>query len=157
MDMAEAERLVALNLMAPVRLTRAALPGMLERRRGRIVLIGSIAGRVGVPDEAVYAAGKAGLAAFADSLRGELAGSGVGVSLITPGAVDTPFFERRGRSYGRRLPRLVSPDRVAGAVLRCVEDARPERTIPRWLAVPARLHGAAPGVYRSLARLDRGG
>jgi short-subunit dehydrogenase len=156
MDMAEAERLVALNLMAPVRLTRAALPGMLERRRGRIVLIGSIAGRVGVPDEAVYAATKAGLAAFADSLRAEVAGSGIGVSLVTPGAVDTPFFDRRGRRYGRRIPRLVSPERVAGAVLRCVEGGRAEQTVPRWLAVPARLHGAAPGVYRSLARLDRG-
>jgi uncharacterized protein len=155
--MAEAERLVALNLMAPVRLSRAMLPAMLERRRGHIVLIGSIAGRVGVPDEAVYAATKAGLAAFADSLRAEVAGRGVGVSLVTPGAVDTPFFERRGRRYGRRIPRLVSPDRVAEAVQRCLEGDRAERTVPRWLAVPARLHGAAPGVYRSLARLDRAG
>jgi len=157
MEMADAGRLVALNLMAPVRLSRAALPAMLQRRRGHIVLVGSIAGRVGVPGEAVYAASKAGLAAFADSLRAELDGSGVGVSLITPGAVDTAFFARRGRGYGRRLPRLISPERVADAVLRCVEDARAERTVPRWLAVPARLHGAAPGVYRSLARLDRGG
>jgi len=157
MDMAEAERLVALNLMAPVRLTRAALPAMLQRRRGHVVLIGSIAGCVGVPEEAVYAATKAGLAAFADSLRGEVAGSGVGVSLVTPGAVDTAFFERRGRRYGRRIPRLVSPERVAAAVVACVEDDRAERTVPRWLAVPARLHGAAPGLYRSLARLDRGG
>jgi hypothetical protein len=51
----------------------------------------------------------------------------------------------------------VSPERVAEAVLRCVEADRAERTVPRWLAVPARLHGAAPGVYRSLARLDRSG
>jgi short-subunit dehydrogenase len=130
---------------------------MLQRRRGHILLVGSIAGRVGVADEAVYSASKAGLAAFADSLRAELAGTGVGVSLVTPGAVDTPFFERRGRAYGRRVPRLIPPERVADAVLHCVEDARAERTVPRWLAVPARLHGAAPGVYRSLARLDRGG
>jgi len=156
MDMAEAERMVSLNLMAPVRLSRAVLPGMLARRRGHIVVVGSIAGRVGVPGEAVYAATKAGLAAFADSLRAEVAGQGVGVSLVTPGAVDTPFFERRGRRYGRRIPRPVAPERVADAVLRCLEGDRAEQTVPRWLTVPARLHGAAPGVYRSLARLDRG-
>ena len=90
------ERLVRVNLLAPLQLTRALLPGMLVRGRGHVVLVGSIVGRVGARDEAAYAATKGGLAAFADSLRQELDGTPVGVTLVTPGVIATPFFERRG-------------------------------------------------------------
>src|SRR6266508_4366009 len=64
-----AERLVTLNLVAPVRLTRLLLPGMLERGGGHLVYVTSIAGATGVAREAVYAATKAGLGTFADSVR----------------------------------------------------------------------------------------
>jgi short-subunit dehydrogenase len=68
----EIERLVTVNLTAPMLLTRCLLPGMLERGRGHIVLVASIAGALGVPDEAVYSATKAGLLIFAEGLRQEL-------------------------------------------------------------------------------------
>ncbi len=68
----EIERLVTVNLTAPMLLTRCLLPGMLERGRGHIVLVASIAGALGVPDEAVYSATKAGLLIFAEGLRREL-------------------------------------------------------------------------------------
>src|SRR6266536_3088320 len=96
-----AERLVTLNLVAPVRLTRLLLPGMLERGGGHLVYVTSIAGATGVAREAVYAATKAGLATFADSVREDVAGSGVTVSVVVPGVVDTPFFYRRGSAYDR--------------------------------------------------------
>src|SRR6266545_3360805 len=99
-----AERLVTLNLVAPVRLTRLLLPGMLERGGGHLVYVTSIAGATGVAREAVYAATKAGLATFADSVREEVAGSGVTVSVVVPGVVDTPFFDRRGSAYDRSWP-----------------------------------------------------
>ncbi|MEV4298919.1 SDR family NAD(P)-dependent oxidoreductase [Microbispora rosea] len=160
-----AERMIAVNLTAHVQLTRLLLPGMLERGRGHLVYVASIAGVVGVREEAVYAATKAGLLAFAESLRYELPtverngangndvdGSGVGVTAVVPGVVDTPFFARRGRPYTRRRPAPVAPERVARAIAVAVEHDRAEVYVPAWLRLPARLHGAAPGAFRVLAR-----
>jgi short-subunit dehydrogenase len=146
------ERLLTVNLLAPVLLTRAVLPEMLERRSGWIVNVGSIAGHVGVRDEAVYAATKGGVIAFSDSLRQELAGSGVGVTLVSPGVIDTAFFTRRGAPYARRWPRPISPERVADAIVEAIRRERTDVFVPRWLALPVRLRDMAPGLYRMLAR-----
>ncbi|HEY3708338.1 MAG TPA: SDR family NAD(P)-dependent oxidoreductase [Amycolatopsis sp.] len=147
---AELARLVAVNLTAPLELTRALLPGMLARGHGRIVFVTSIAGRTGVAGEAVYAATKSGLDAFADSLRYELHGTGVDVGVVVPGVVRTAFFDRRGTPYTRTTPRPVPADRVAAAVVRAA--ARPgDYYVPRWLRLPVALRGAVPGVYRALA------
>lgn len=143
------ERLVAVNLTAPVLLARLLLPGMLERGRGHLVFVASIAGAVGVREEAVYSATKAGLIMFAEGLRREL--RGVGVSVVLPGVVDTPFFDRRGVPYARRRPRPVPPERVAGAIVTAIERGRAESYVPGWLRVPARMRGAAPGVFHRLA------
>jgi short-subunit dehydrogenase len=150
-----AERLIAMvavNLQAPVRLVVQLLPGMLSRGDGRIVLVSSIAGRLPVREEAVYSATKAGLTAFADSLRWELADTGVTVSVVVPGAVDTGFFARRGRPYDRSRPRAVPPERVADAVARLLVHPVPEVFVPRWLRLPARLNGGLPGLTAALAR-----
>ncbi len=144
-----AEQLIAANLTAPIRLTRLLLPAMVERGRGHLVFVASIAGAVGVRDEAVYAATKAGLIAFAESLRYEL--RRVGVSVVLPGVVDTPFFARRGAAYTRRWPTPIPAERVARAIVAAVEHGRPESFAPAWLRVPARLKGAAPGPFRALA------
>jgi short-subunit dehydrogenase len=146
-----ARRLVTTNLLAPILLTRALLPAMLARRHGHVVNVASIVGHTGSKDEAVYAATKAGLVAFTESLRQELGGSGVGLSLVTPGVIDTRFFERRGTPYARRWPRPITPERVADAVVTAIERDRAEVFVPRWLAGPARLRGALPGLYRALA------
>ncbi|MFV2121770.1 SDR family NAD(P)-dependent oxidoreductase, partial [Streptomyces sp. Act-28] len=108
------ERLVAVNLTGAVHLVRLLLPGMVERDAGRVVLISSMAGWAGVANEAVYAATKGGLLAFGESLRYELADTRVGVTAVLPGAVDTPFFARRGVPYRRRRPRPVPAARLAG-------------------------------------------
>jgi short-subunit dehydrogenase len=146
------ERLVTVNLVAPIELTRALLPGMLERGSGHVVNVGSIVAHVGRKLEVEYAATKAALAVFSESLRAELLGTGVNVSLVSPGVVDTGFFERRGAAYDRQRPRPVPPELVAGAIVRAIRDRRAEVLVPRWLAVPVLLRGAAPGLYRALAR-----
>lgn len=147
----KADELVAVNLTAPIQLTRLLVPGMAERRHGRIVFVSSIAGATGVRGEAVYAAAKAGLACFAESLSYELADRGVGVSLIIPGVVDTPFFERRGRPYERRRPVPINSERIAHAVIMATERNRTLVFVPRWMRFPVGLHGIAPGAFRALA------
>ncbi|GAA3012041.1 SDR family NAD(P)-dependent oxidoreductase [Kitasatospora albolonga] len=142
--------MVELNLLAPLRLSRLLLPGMLERGRGRIVLVGSIAGAVGVRDEAVYSATKAALGLFAESLRYELRGSGVAVRVVVPGPVDTPFFARRGTPYQREHPKPSPPERVAETVYRAVVGRRDELFVPGWFRVPGRVHGTAPHLFQRL-------
>jgi short-subunit dehydrogenase len=146
------EHLVAVNLTAPLRLTRLLLPTMIEHGHGHVVLVASIAGAVGVREEAVYSATKAGLLVFAESLRYELRGRGaIGVSVVLPGVVDTPFFERRGAPYDRRWPAPMPPERVARVIVSAVERNRAESYVPGWLRLPARLRGAVPGSFRLLA------
>ncbi|MGV4980598.1 SDR family NAD(P)-dependent oxidoreductase [Streptomyces sp. NRAIS3] len=151
MPPARIDEIVGVDLLATLRLVRSLLPHMVAAGSGRIVLIGSVAGSVAVRGEAVYSAAKAALAAFADALRYELRRTGVGVSHVIPGAVDTPFFERRGVPYTRTWPRPVPPERVADAVWTAVRYGKDEVYVPGWLRYPALVRGAAPGLYRRLA------
>ena len=143
--------LIAVDLTAPMQLTRLLMPGMAARGRGHLVFVSSIAGATGVRGEAVYSAAKAGLGCFAESLAYDLAGRGVGVSVIVPGVIDTPFFEHRGRPYGRRRPAPLPAQRVARALVRAIEREQSEVYVPRWMRLPVRLHGTLPGTYRRLA------
>lgn len=145
------DALLALNLTVPLRLTHAALPRMRQRGRGHLVFVSSIAA-VDVGGEAVYAATKAGVRAFAASVRHEVAAEGIGVTTLLPSAMSTPFFDRRGLAYDRRFPRQVDAQEVASALLRAVEKGQWEVFVPRWLTVAARVQGAMPEVFHRLAR-----
>lgn len=145
------ERLVAVNLVAPMRLTRALLPAMCARRDGYVMFVTSIAGRTGVAGEAVYSATKAGLDTFAESLRLEVGPAGVGVGAFVLGVADTAFFQRRGRPYERRSPRPLPPERVAEQLVAAIADGDAERYAPGWLRLPVAVRGAVPGLYRRLA------
>ncbi|WAX77759.1 SDR family NAD(P)-dependent oxidoreductase [Streptomyces sp. KMM 9044] len=144
------DRVLFLDLNATLHLVREVLPSMVAAGRGRVVLVGSVAGAVGVREEAVYSAAKAGLAAFAEALRQELRGTGVGVTLVVPGPVETGFFARRGRPYHRSRPRPTSPGRVADAVWDAVSQGRDDAYVPTWLTLPPRVRALTPGLYRRL-------
>jgi short-subunit dehydrogenase len=151
-DPGDWDRLLAVNVSAPVRLTAALLPGMRARGSGHLVFVTSVAAHLGVPEEAAYSATKAALAGYAAGLRAELAGTGLVVTSFAPGVVDTDFFARRGAPYERRVPRLMPPDRVAERLARAVEADRDEVVVPAWMRLPIALRALAPGAYWRLSR-----
>ncbi|HVV20841.1 MAG TPA: SDR family NAD(P)-dependent oxidoreductase [Pseudonocardiaceae bacterium] len=151
-DVAAIDEMVTVNLTAHLGLVRSLLPGMIAAGRGHVVLVSSIAGAMGVADEAVYSASKAGLRTFGDSLRLAVGADGVGVSVVVPGVVDTPFFDRRGKAYDRARPKPVTADSVAVALVDAVVRNRAEVFVPTWLRFPARLRGAFPGLVDRLQR-----
>ncbi len=144
-------QLVAVNVLSPMTLVRAMLPAMLDRGQGRILIVGSIAGALGVRGEVAYSATKAAMVGFADALRAEVAGRGVTVTLCVPGVVDTPFFHRRGAPYVRRWPRPIPAALVAERMLAATGRGRADVWVPGWLRGAVRVHGAAPSMYRKLA------
>jgi NAD(P)-dependent dehydrogenase (short-subunit alcohol dehydrogenase family) len=131
---ADVQRLLAVNLLAPIRLMRLVVPGMRERGRGAIVNIGSIAGEIGV--DGPYSASKFGLRGMTDSVRRELAGTGIGVTLIEPGFIATAMTaERTGKMPG--------PAVVADAVVDAL--ARPRRRVIVPAAIDRQFAGTAGG------------
>jgi 2-hydroxycyclohexanecarboxyl-CoA dehydrogenase len=126
------DRLWAVNLRGTLLATRAVLGGMVARGRGRIVNIGSDAGRVGSSAEAVYSATKGGVIAFGKALAREVARHGITVNCVCPGPTDTAlleqvreFDEKLHASLARAIPlrRLGRPEDVAAAVVFLASDA----------------------------------
>jgi NAD(P)-dependent dehydrogenase (short-subunit alcohol dehydrogenase family) len=144
---AEAIRaIVDTNLTGAMLGTRAALPALRESR-GAIVHVASLGGLVPMPFEAVYGATKAGLRHLSFSLRAELAGSGVTVSVVTPGSVDTPQL---GQELGHDEASLsfaepaLHPDVVGKGVLAAIHGGAPEVLIPAGGGAAARIAAAFP-------------
>ncbi|MFN2615680.1 MAG: SDR family NAD(P)-dependent oxidoreductase [Thermoleophilaceae bacterium] len=137
----EIDRAIDVNLRAPVQLARALLPGMVERGTGHLVFISSLSGKVASPRSPLYSATKFGLRGLAHGLRHDLHGTGVGVSAVYPGFVaDAGMFAETGVTAPGPL-RPVSPERVAGAVVRGIEEGRLELDVA---SLPARV-GAIVG------------
>jgi|SRR5438094_5550123 len=108
------------NLVAPFRFIRALLPAMRARGRGDIVNIGSIADHTAFPENAAYGASKHGLRALHDVMRAELRGSGVRMTLVSPGPVDTSLWDEidpDSREGFTPRSRMLLPDAIAAAVL----------------------------------------
>jgi 2-hydroxycyclohexanecarboxyl-CoA dehydrogenase len=107
------DRVIAVNLMGAVRLTRGLLPPMVAANAGKIVNISSDAGRVGSMGETVYAAAKGGLIAFTKSLARELARYRINVNCVCPGPTDTPLFQRQPERIKEALTRAIPFRRIA--------------------------------------------
>ncbi len=132
-------RMIDVNLRAPIRLMRAVVPILLRFRAGSIVNIGSVAGEVGIGG--TYSATKFALRGMTDSVRRELAGTGIGVTLIEPGYIDTPSNRSR-----KNLP---GPEIVAAAVESALK--RPRRRI----IVPAKYRAAVAVSHALPFLIDR--
>jgi NAD(P)-dependent dehydrogenase (short-subunit alcohol dehydrogenase family) len=126
------------NLVAPFLLLRAVLPAMVERRRGLIITLGSVADHLPFAGNAAYGAAKTGLRGLHEVLLAELRGTGVRATLIAPGPVDTPLWDAvdpDARPGFTRRADMLQPEDVAEAVL-FVATRRPEVAIPELRIVP---------------------
>jgi len=157
LSQAQIDQMLEVNLRAPIALARALVPGMIERRRGHLVFISSLNGRVASPQSSIYAAAKFGLRGFALGLRQDLRPHGVGVSVVTPG-----FIRGAGMfaDSGVTLPAGVgtrTPEQVGAAVLRAVQRNRAEVDVaPISLRVGTRVAGVAPELAATVQRLGGG-
>jgi short-subunit dehydrogenase len=139
------------NVLAPHIATRAALPGMLERHRGHIVNVGSVASHISAPYLGGYSATKFALKALSDALRVELQGSGVHVTLICPGLIATEFVKgSRGNPRGRALLRPVgAPTSDAGrCIARAISRNSAEAFVPAYYQALVGANSVAPQVMR---------
>jgi NADP-dependent 3-hydroxy acid dehydrogenase YdfG len=113
---------VGTNLFGPFHLVNAFLPGMLEKRSGHVISIGSIADQVAFPENGAYSAAKFGLRGLHQVLRYELRGSGVRSTLISPGTVDTSLWDPHleNNESAAKFPArsgMLRPDNIAAAIL----------------------------------------
>jgi short-subunit dehydrogenase len=149
----EIDRALDVNLRAPIQLTRALLPGMLERGRGHFVFVSSLSGKAASPRSGIYSATKFGLRGFAAGLREDVEPSGIGVTVVFPGFVsEAGLFAESGV----KLPPWVgtrTPEQVAAAVLRGIERELAEVDVaPLSLRIGTRMAGLAPV---TVARVQR--
>ncbi len=122
------QQVLDVDLAAPFRLSRAALRGMLRRRAGRIVNIGSIVGATGNAGQANYAAAKAGLVGMTKALAAEVAARGITINVVAPGFIETAMTDalsaEQKAKLTERIPltRLGRPEDIAAAVLYLASD-----------------------------------
>ena len=146
-------RVLELNLHAPIRLTEALLPLLRASAPSSIVNVSSVASRIPYPRGGQYAAAKAGLSGWTESLRYEEESHGVHVGLVLPGYVATEGFPQE-QLVGRAATRWIvsKPEVVADAILDAGPGGKPERLVPRPWRIPVTLRHVAPGLVRRIAR-----
>jgi short-subunit dehydrogenase len=153
LEQVQIDRMLEINLRAPIALTRALLPPMIERGRGHVVFISSLQGKAAVPASSLYSAAKFGLRGFALGIRQDLRADGIGVSTIFPGFIrEAGMFADTGVS----LPLGVgtrSPEDVAAAVIQAIEHDRAELDVaPLPLRVGTAVSELAPGLSAAVSR-----
>jgi short-subunit dehydrogenase len=125
----EIGRALRVNLESPVRMARELTPRLLERGTGHLVFVSSISGKAATARASLYAATKFGLRGFALCLREDLRGSGVGVSVISPGAIRAAGMFADSGAAAPPLMGTGTPEQVAAAVVRAIERNRSEITV----------------------------
>jgi len=150
MSWAENEAIISLNALAPIHLAHQLLPGMLQRGRGHVVNISSIAGRVSFPYAEAYAAAKDGIIGFTRVLRNDYRHRGVSASVVILGAIrDAGLGDRTAKEVGLKVPAMgTSPAiHVARAVLAAIKKDRTEIVV---MPGPGRLLKAVMDLFPSL-------
>lgn len=157
LSQAQIDAMLEVNLRAPVAIARGLIPEMTRRRRGHLVFVSSLSGKVTAPVSSIYSATKFGLRGFALGVREDLRDAGIGASVILPGFIsDAGMFA----DTGMQLPPGVgtrTPEQVAAGVLSAIERNRAEVTVaPPALRLGAAIASVAPELAARFARLGGG-
>lgn len=125
-DPAEIDAMIDINLKAPMHLTRAFLAGMVQRKRGHLIYIGSSGGQAPYPSMAAYGPSKAGLSLFCDNLRCDLLGTSVRVSEVVPGRVQTALYrtaiaDNQAQALLYDGYRPIQPEQIATIISNVIE------------------------------------
>lgn len=153
------ERIMRVNYLGAVALTKGLLPSMVERRRGHFVVISSLVGRIGTPLRSGYSASKHALHGFFDSLRAEHHDDGLRVTLICPGfvrtAVSVNALTGDGSPQGTMDTKTaggITPEACASRILRAVDRAEEEVNVGGWETIAVPVRRFFPRVYSRLIR-----
>lgn len=149
-DLDDMERLMRVNFFGTLYWTKALLPQMVARRRGWLVFMASVAGKIGVPDESAYAASKFATVGLAEALSIEVEDAGVHVLTVCPGTIRTDFFDREALE---RMPpvakrSMVDPEPLIDAIMKALATGKRELTYPRPIAAAYLTKAIAPGFLR---------
>jgi short-subunit dehydrogenase len=153
------EQIYKTNVLAAQWLTKLALPGMIERKRGHIANIASVAGKTAVPYNSIYSSSKHALVGFSWSLREEMRKHGVGVSVICPGFVSGAgmFADWSKGAKPPKLTKTVTPEKVAAKTIEAIEKDKAEVIVAAGLVRFVDVfHALSPGFTTGLARRTGG-
>ena len=149
-DLDDMERVMRVNYLGALYWTRALLPQMVERRRGWIVFMASLAGRIAVPEESAYVASKFATVGLSEALSIELEDEGVHVLTVCPAIVRTDFFDEEALTNMPPVSKrtMMEPEQLVDAVMKALAQGKHEITVPRNLAVAYVVRAIAPGFMR---------
>jgi len=153
-DVEDMERMMRVNYLGSLYFTKALLPQMVERRRGWLVFVSSVAGKLAPPEESAYAASKFAMVGLAQSLSLEVEDAGVHVLTVCPGVIRTPFFDQEALE---RMPpaskkRMVEPEGLVDAMLEALARGRHEITHPGGIAPAYAIQALAPTFMRRMMK-----
>jgi short-subunit dehydrogenase len=135
LTMDEVERVMRVNYLSPVAMCLAVLPRMLARGSGTIVNVSSLGGRLGITTEAAYSGSKFALAGFSEAMATDLAGTGVAVKLVLPGAIDTEIWDQPDNDPPVYKGPLAPASEVGAGIVDCIGSDRFEHYLPDMKAV----------------------
>lgn len=144
-----------INVLAPMQLTRRLLPGMMERKSGHLIYIGSQAGKVATPKASVYAASKHALLGYTNALRMELSSFGIYVTAVHPGPIDTPFLDLADETGNYRTSvggHLLTIQTVVDAIGQVIKKPVREVNLPWYMGITSKLYALMPAFVERVGR-----
>ncbi|ADU30029.1 short-chain dehydrogenase/reductase SDR [Evansella cellulosilytica DSM 2522] len=148
------ESMFKVNVFGSIACTQAVLENMLTEDHGHIIFIASQAGKLATPKSSVYSATKHALLGFANSLRMELANTGIKVSTVNPGPIRTEFFRIADKtgSYEKNVEKfMLDPKVVAMKTIGLIENPKRELNLPRWMGIGTKLYQLFPTLVEKVA------